>query len=45
MPMAYCQITIHFDCDVLLKFSNVNTSLIVFYAGLTIPIEKGKILE
>lgn len=42
---AYCQITVHFDFDILLKLSTVNTSIMLFYTGLGIPVEGGKILE
>lgn len=42
---AYCWITVHFDFDILLKLFTVNTSIMLFYIGLGIPVEGGKILE
>jgi len=43
--MACCQIPVYFDLGVLLKLSTVNTSIMIFYADVGIPVEGGKILE
>lgn len=42
--MAYSQILDYFDLDVLFKLSMVNTSIMIFYNGLGIPLEESKML-
>lgn len=44
MPRWHCQTPVYFGLDIVLKLATVNTSIMIFYTGLSIPVEGGKIV-